>query len=215
MKSKLIDEGHPECNSGLQRRATQSGQRLQNVMKEPLSRLERFLGLFADVRSGEGTGLVLQIVNLFLLLFAYYLLKTAREALILREGNAYIKSFSTAGQAALLILLVPFYGYVSTKVVRVRLVLVLLVFSVSSLLLFYSFGASGSREGVVFYIWVGIFNAFVISELWALANDIYTEGHGTRRFPVVGAAPAWACGWEHWALRDWSPYSRPALISSS
>jgi AAA family ATP:ADP antiporter len=51
---------------------------------------------------------------------------------------------------------------------------------------FYSFGVAGAREGVVFYIWVGIFNVFVISQIWAFANDIYTESQGKRLFPVIG-----------------------------
>ena len=44
----------------------------------------------------------------------------------------------------------------------------------------------GAQEGVVFYIWVGIFNVFVISQVWAFANDIYTEGQGKRLFPMIG-----------------------------
>jgi AAA family ATP:ADP antiporter len=38
----------------------------------------------------------------------------------------------------------------------------------------------------VFYIWVGIFNVFVISQVWAFANDIYTEAQGKRLFPMIG-----------------------------
>jgi ATP:ADP antiporter, AAA family len=38
----------------------------------------------------------------------------------------------------------------------------------------------------VFYIWVGIFNVFVISQVWAFANDIYTESQGKRLFPMSG-----------------------------
>jgi AAA family ATP:ADP antiporter len=42
------------------------------------------------------------------------------------------------------------------------------------------------REGIVFYIWLGIFNVFVVSQFWSFANDIYTEGQGKRLFPFIG-----------------------------
>ena len=57
----------------------------------PKSRLERFLSHFADVRAGEGVEVLLLALNLSLLLAAYYMLKTAREALILTEGGAEVK----------------------------------------------------------------------------------------------------------------------------
>jgi AAA family ATP:ADP antiporter len=153
---------------------------------ERKGKLEKFLSHFADVRDGEGLGVVLLTTNLFVLLFAYYLLKTVREALILTEGGAYIKAYSSAGQAALLMLVVPLYGFVATKIDRLRLITGLLAFFTLNLAIFYGFGAAGAREGVVFYIWVGIFNVFVISQFWAFATDIYTERQGERLFPMIG-----------------------------
>ena len=88
----------------------------------PRSRLETFLAHFADVRSGEGAGALLMALSLFLLLAAYYMLKTVREALILSQGGAEIKSYSAAGQALLLLLVVPLFGAFASRVNRVRLV---------------------------------------------------------------------------------------------
>jgi hypothetical protein len=42
---------------------------------------ERLLGLFADVREGEGMTAILLMFNLFALLTAYLVIKTVREAL--------------------------------------------------------------------------------------------------------------------------------------
>src|SRR5258705_1672803 len=150
------------------------------------NRAEALLGYVADVRAGEGWSVLLLTVNVFLLLFAYYLLKTVREALILSEGGAYVKAYSSAGQAALLMVLVPLYGFVGAKVVRIKLIVGLMLFFVANLVIFYLAGIGGAQEGVVFYIWVGIFNVFVISQIWAFANDIYTEGQGKRLFPMIG-----------------------------
>lgn len=148
--------------------------------------LEKFLSLFADVRAGEGLGALLLTANVLLLLGSYYLLKTAREPLILTEGGASVKAYSSAGQAALLMILVPLYGLVGARVNRLKLVVGLTLFFASHLLIFQFFGFAGAHIGVAFYIWVGIFNVFVISQFWAFANDIYTESQGKRLFPMIG-----------------------------
>ena len=44
----------------------------------------------------------------------------------------------------------------------------------------------GLREGVAFYIWIGLINVFIVSQFWAFANDLYTEGQGRRLFPFIG-----------------------------
>jgi len=176
----------PEYQSRPEIRSLQSFPSFQVIGEKPKGPLEKFLSFFADVRAGEGPGVLLMTVNVFLLLFAYYLLKTVREALILTEGGAYIKAYSSAGQAALLMVIVPLYGYVGSKVNRIKLVAGLGLFFAVNLVLFYVFGVAGAKEGVVFYIWVGIFNVFIISQFWAFANDIYTEPQGKRLFAMIG-----------------------------
>jgi len=86
----------------------------------------------------------------------------------------------------LLLGIVPLYGGGATKVNRMRLIGGLTLFFVLNLVLFWLGGVSGLREGVVFYIWLGIFNVFMVSQFWAFANDIYTEGQGRRLFPMIG-----------------------------
>jgi AAA family ATP:ADP antiporter len=120
------------------------------------------------------------------LLAAYYCLKTAREPLILTQGGAAVKTYSSAGQALLLAVLVPLYSAVASKVKRIQLVAGLALFFLVNLVLFVGLGLAGVREGVAYYIWVGIFNLFVISQFWAFANDLYSEAQGKRLFPVVG-----------------------------
>src|SRR5262245_53441314 len=106
---------------------------------------DRFLSLFTEVRNGEGIGALLLDANVFLLLAAYYILKTVREALILSEGGAEIKAYSSAAQAALLLLIIPAYGILASKVNRDRLITFVTVFSVSNLGIFYLLGQSGIR----------------------------------------------------------------------
>jgi len=152
----------------------------------PRGPLEKLLSIFADVRAGEGLGVILLTVNVLLLLGSYYLLKTAREPLILTEGGAAVKAYSAAGQALLLIILVPLYSMAGAHLNRLKLVVGLTLFFASHLLVFQALGLAGTRIGVAFYIWVGIFNVFVISQFWAFANDLYTESQGKRLFPMIG-----------------------------
>jgi AAA family ATP:ADP antiporter len=148
--------------------------------------LDRALSILADVRPGEGGGALLLSVNLLLLLAAYYMLKTVREALILSEGGAEVKAYSSAAQAVLLLLIVPAYGALASRVNRIQLITWVTLFFVSHLAAFYIFGSGGAREGVLFFIWVGIFNVFVIAQFWAFANDLYTEAQGKRLFAIIG-----------------------------
>jgi AAA family ATP:ADP antiporter len=147
--------------------------------------LERFLLLFADVRAGEGKTAILLTANLFLLLTAYLIIKTVREALILSEGGAEVKSYAAAGQALLLFVLVPAYGYLASRVNRIKLINGVTLFFISNLAVFYFLSRLRVALGVVFFLWVGIFNLFIIAQFWSFANDIYTENQGKRLFAIV------------------------------
>lgn len=171
---------HPEL------RSHQSFPHFRTVGEPPKSALERVLSFFADVRSGEGPAVVLLALTVFLLLAGYYLLKTAREALILTEGGAEVKAYSSAAQALLLLGVVPAYSWLASRVPRVRLMGLTSGFFGLNLLLFAVARSLGIAVGIVFYVWLGIYNVFVISQFWAFTNDLYTEGQGRRLFPFIG-----------------------------
>jgi len=159
---------------------------VQRLEMAPKSTLDRILSVFTDVRAGEGLGAALLTADLAVLLGGYYLLKTVRESLILVEGGAEVKAYSSAAQAVLLLGVVPLYGWIATKMNRNQLLRRTAIFFASNLLLFAYFGRQGIREGVVYFIWVGIFNVFTVAQLWAFATDLYTEAQGKRLFPVLG-----------------------------
>jgi hypothetical protein len=101
MVAPPIQRTHPEALSH------QSFPVFRSLDTKPTSRLERSLSVFADVRAGEGLTAVMMMANIFLLLGAYYLLKPVREALILSESGAEVKSYSAAAQALVLLAIVP------------------------------------------------------------------------------------------------------------
>ncbi len=152
----------------------------------PRGPLDRALSLFADVHSGEGAGVLLLALNAFLLLTAYYLIKPVREALILTGGGAEVKSYSSAGQALLLLFLIPAYGRFASRVSRIGLITWVTLIFISNLFFFYGLGlAKTPFIGVAFFLWVGIFNVMIIAQFWSFANDIYTPEQGRRLFALV------------------------------
>jgi AAA family ATP:ADP antiporter len=148
--------------------------------------LDRALSLFTEVRAGEGASALLLAANVFWLLAFYYILKTVRESLILSEGGAEVKSYSAAGQALLLVLVIPAYGAIAARVNRVRLISGVSLFFASHLVIFYMLGLAGVKIGVAFYLWIGVFNLVIIAQFWSFANDVYNNERGKRLFPLVG-----------------------------
>ncbi|MGE3490002.1 MAG: hypothetical protein AB7N29_08345, partial [Vicinamibacterales bacterium] len=147
---------------------------------------ERLLRPFAEVRHGEVVNVLLLALNLFLVLAAYYMLKTVRESLILAEGGAAVKAYSSAGQAVLLLALVPAFGALASRVNRMQLVRWVTLFFITNIGAFFAAGRLGLSIGVPYFLWVGIFNVMVIAQFWAFVNDIYSYDQGKRLFPIVG-----------------------------
>jgi len=147
--------------------------------------LERVLRLFSDVHPGEGPTALLLTANVFLLLSAYYVIKPVREALILAGGGAEVKSYAAAGQAILLLALVPVYGILADRLPRRRLLNAVTAFFVACLIGFWALTRAGAAMGVPFFLWVGIFNLMIVAQFWSFANDLYTRDQGERLFPIV------------------------------
>jgi AAA family ATP:ADP antiporter len=166
---------------------------------DPLARLLR---PFADVRAGEGATALLLMLNVFLLLGAYYLIKTMREPLILAGGGAEVKSYAAAGQALMLLGLVPLYGALAGRVDRVRLVTRVTLFFASNLVIFYVLAlAKTPYLGVAFFLWVGIFNMMIVAQFWSFANDVYTPEQGKRLFAIVGVGSTTGAIFGAWAAK--------------
>ena len=161
--------------------------------------LDRLLGLFSDVRPGEGARALLMLLNVFLILVAYYIIKTVREPLILAAevpgflralgitDAAEVKTYAAAGQALVLMVFVPAYSWLSSRVSRMKLIVSVTLFFVANIIVFaFAVHAGLPFVGVVFYIWVGFFSLSIIAQFWSYGNDIYSKEAGNRLFPVIG-----------------------------
>jgi AAA family ATP:ADP antiporter len=148
--------------------------------------LDRSLAVFTDVRAGEGATAVLMLVNIFMLLTCYSVIKTVREPLILLGGGAEVRSYTAAGQAVMLMGFVPLYSWFASRVDRVKLLIGVTLFFVVNVELFaLAVAARVPYVGVAFFIWVGIFNISLIAQFWSYANDIYKKEAGERLFPMI------------------------------
>jgi AAA family ATP:ADP antiporter len=148
--------------------------------------LARALRPFSQVSPDEVGIVVLMTVTTFLLLTAYYLLKTVREPLILLQGGAEVKLYARAGQAVLMVGVVHAYGELARRVGRVRLLSIVFLFFISNLAVFAALAKAGVTIGLPFFLWVGVFSYTVIAQFWALAADLYDEDQGKRLFPILG-----------------------------
>ena len=160
-------------------------------MRDGRAWLESLLGLFAQVRRGEGVRALLLTANIFVLLVAYYLLKVVREPLVLTGGTlgmsgATLKAAAATGQAILLSGVVPAYAWLAARADRMRLINVVTGIFAACLIGFYCLGGAGVSIGFPFFIWLGIFNVLVVAQFWSFASDVYTPAQGKRLFAIVG-----------------------------
>jgi AAA family ATP:ADP antiporter len=147
-----------------------------------------FLKLFTDIKPGEATTAILLMFNVYLLLMAYYIIKPVRDALMLEEWPPEIKNYLSAAIAVLLVFAVKIFSNIASRFSRQHLITWVTLFFISNLVLFYALHLGGigpGAMGIIFYIWVSIFNVLVVAQFWGFANDIYTEEAGKRMFPLI------------------------------
>ncbi|MGE3766315.1 MAG: NTP/NDP exchange transporter, partial [Kofleriaceae bacterium] len=129
-------------------------------------------------------------LNVFLILCAYYVLKTTREGLILTGGmlglrGDELKLYAGGAMAVLFAGIVPAYGALANRVARIKLINVSYAAVFACLVVFFILGRAGVGVGLAFFIWLGLVNMFLIAQFWSYANDIYTEEQGKRLFAII------------------------------
>jgi ATP:ADP antiporter, AAA family len=154
------------------------------------SRLSRTLALvfrpFSKVEPREAALVAVLTLAAFLLLTAYYLLKTVREPLILLQGGAEVKIYARASQALIMAVFVHFYGELAKRVGRLKLLIFVFLFFISNLALFAVLARASVSIGLAFFLWVGVFSYTIVAQFWALAADLFSEEQGKRLFPIIG-----------------------------
>src|SRR5207302_4218776 len=109
----------------------------------------------------------------FLLLCSYYLLRPVRDALAVEAGTEKLQWLFTATFAAMLAL-VPAFGWLCARLPRARLLPVVYAFFALDLLLF-----SVKLDAALFFIWLSVFNLFVVSVFWSFMSDLFSAAQAT------------------------------------
>ncbi|MFZ2052694.1 MAG: MFS transporter [Candidatus Aminicenantales bacterium] len=202
---------------------------------------ERFLKIFGDVRAGEAVTALILLLDIFLLLTSYYIIKVVREPLVLVSAEKDLQIFlrsnlpewlrnilqiqkgpqlmagAAACQALLLIGFIPLYSWLASRVKRLYFLIGVTAFFISNILLFYFLSlAKVPFLGFIFYVWVGIFNVSMIAQFWSFANDVYTKNEGDRLFPIIAigataGAPIGSFIAER--LKNWPPFQTILLTA--
>jgi AAA family ATP:ADP antiporter len=150
-----------------------------------MSSTERFLSLFTKVRAGEGRCIMMLCLQSFLLMVAYYLIRPVREALILTEGSAELRSYAVGVQALLLIAIIPAYGLLVRSAPAGLVFRRVIAFFALNLVIFFVLGQAGLQFGFVFFVWCSIFAVMAVAQFWAFATDLFSVECGQRLFSVI------------------------------
>jgi AAA family ATP:ADP antiporter len=169
--------------------------------------LHQVLSVITDIRREEVRPALLLTANFFVLFTAYYVLKPIREGLVLSmNGGAELKSSATALQAIIFIVIVPLYTVLTRRYSGRGIIVFVYLFMALNLLGLMGLGLAGFHYlGVIFYLWVGVFNVLTISQTWSLCNEMYTPEQGKRIFALIALGASAGAAFGSLVLRSLIP----------
>ncbi|MEE7449037.1 MFS transporter [Methylobacterium radiotolerans] len=149
------------------------------------------LARLIDVQPGEGRALAWSWAYIFSILAAYYVLRPIRDQMGVAGGIENLPWLFTATLIGMLALNLPF-AYLVKRMPRARFVPITYRFFAANILAFaltlYLAPADwGVWIGRVFFVWLSIFNLFVVSIFWATIVDVFSNAQGKRLFGFIAA----------------------------
>ncbi|MFC7205700.1 NTP/NDP exchange transporter [Comamonas endophytica] len=153
------------------------------------SRLHRLLNRMVAVEAHEVQATLLGFAWFCCLLSGYYLLRPLRDALGVVGGPEELRWLFTATFAAMLAL-VPVFGWLVTKFSPRRFVPWVYRFFALTLLAFGALLALHLESAWLarcFFVWVSVFNLFVVSIFWSVLDDCFSSAQGRRLFGFIAA----------------------------
>jgi AAA family ATP:ADP antiporter len=140
----------------------------------------------------EETGIVLlSAAYFFCILSAYYVIRPIREEMGVAGGVENLPWLFTASLAAML-LAHPVFASIVSRWPRKRFVTLTYRFFILNLFIYYllltglSDGTATIWVGRSFFVWISVFNLFVVSVFWSFMTDIYKERQSRRLFGLIG-----------------------------
>jgi AAA family ATP:ADP antiporter len=144
-----------------------------------------------DVRPAEISALGWSWVYIFAVLSSYYVMRPIRDQMGVAGGVNNLQWLFTGTLVGMLLLNIPF-AYLVKKLPRTRFIPITYRFFAANIILFaiilhYADAEQTIWIGRIFFIWISIFNLFVVSVFWALIVDIFNSEQGKRLFGFIAA----------------------------
>ncbi len=140
----------------------------------------------------EETGIVLlSAAYFFCILSAYYVIRPIREEMGVAGGVENLPWLFTATLVAML-LVHPVFAAIVSRWPRKRFVSLTYRFFILNLFVYYLLLTGLSDDtallwvGRSFFVWISVFNLFVVSVFWSFMTDIYRERQSRRLFGLIG-----------------------------
>lgn len=146
-------------------------------------------GRLLGVRSGEMPAVAAAFLFFFCLFASYFMLRPVRETMGIAGG---VKNLQWLFTATFLVMLaaIPFYGACCKWLPRRRFVPWVYGFFIANLVAF-AFATRALPDNVwlarVFYVWLSVFNLFVVSVAWSLMADVFRPEQARRLFALIAA----------------------------
>lgn len=144
-----------------------------------------------DVRPAERRVLGWSLLYVFAVLSAYYVLRPIRDEMGVHAGVENLPWLFT-GTLLAMIAINPLFALAVQRLQRARFIAWSYRFLGANLLVFAALFALATAEqnvwlGRAFFIWVSVFNLFVVSVFWALMVDVFDSEQGKRLFGFLAA----------------------------
>src|SRR5918992_1662796 len=148
--------------------------------------MQRFITRMLRAQPHEQPALAWAFAYFFLLLCSYYLLRPVRDALAVELGTPALRWLFTATFVAMLAL-VPVFGWLSSRLPRAKLLPAVYAFFVLNLVAF-----ALALNPLVFFVWLSVYNLFVVSVFWSFMSDIFEPRQAARVYGTIAAGGS--CG---------------------
>lgn len=160
-------------------------------IKWPVRRLKKQLQHMVDVRRGEARALVWSWLYVFALFLAYYVMRPIRDELGV-AGGVHNLPWLFTGTLLAMLLANPVFAWSVRRWTRERFVAIAYCFLMANLLIFATllWSANSVQQvwvGRAFFIWVSVFNLFVVSVFWSVVVDTFSSAQGKRLFGIISA----------------------------
>jgi AAA family ATP:ADP antiporter len=141
------------------------------------------------IQRHEWFAVVVAFVYFFCVLAAYYVIRPVRDQLSAAVGSTALPMFYAATLIATLSL-TPLFGALVARFPRRRFVPIVYLFFIVGMIAFIPAfqmqDAIGARVlGSIFFVWVSVFNLFVVAVFWSFMADLFDSEQAQRLFPVI------------------------------